>query len=346
MQASLHPRLQQAHDLSDNAYEKVSILQALLASATNNLELTGRKRRCVDAAPSGLNGASSSGTTSRRTSPATSLSASQPALQADESPQASLEAAPSTAPAKRGRGWRKGLGSSISSSSVPTIAVPTSTANTPSLLGGWTDPARARREQLGPQLPLQPGRKVTFRSPSNKADQVPKDEYEGWIMATVVECINNDRNRYVVRDDDPDVEYVLHCFASPLFLLHPRMLSGFFFFAFMVSLASMWQLCALPLLFSRNKESHLLTGELGFFFSHRTLYNTTLKAIVPLPESSATLPPRDYPSGHKVLAVYPDSTTFYPATILGGGPGLTRGITKVSGTRRLSSASTSMHFRR
>lgn len=83
-------------------------------------------------------------------------------------------------------------------------------------------------------------------------------------MAIVVECINNDRNRYVVKDADPDVE---------------------------------------------------------------TTANSTLKAIVPLPESPATLPPWDYPPGHKVLAVYPDSTTFYPATIVGGGPGLTRGLT-------------------
>lgn len=63
----------------------------------------------------------------------------------------------------------------------------------------------------------------------------------------------------------------------------------------------------------------------------RTTYNTTLKAIVPLPESPDTLPTKDYTIGHDVLAVYPDTSCFYRAIVRGGGPGL-KGIDKVSDT--------------
>lgn len=90
------------------------------------------------------------------------------------------------------------------------------------------DPARARREALAHQLPLQKGRKVAFRQPTKKNPSptgagagtgagglngglgangfdsngigavIPGEEDgETWIMATVIECINNDRNRYV-----------------------------------------------------------------------------------------------------------------------------------------------------
>ncbi len=54
----------------------------------------------------------------------------------------------------------------------------------------------------------------------------------------------------------------------------------------------------------------------------KATFNTTLKAIVPLPHSAATLPKRDYTVGSKVLALYPETSCFYTATIKGGGPGL------------------------
>lgn len=71
------------------------------------------------------------------------------------------------------------------------------------------DPAKARREALAHQLPLQKGRRVAFRQPvkkplNEKGGSTPnkdqfqaavEDEGETWIMATVIECINNDRNR-------------------------------------------------------------------------------------------------------------------------------------------------------
>lgn len=77
------------------------------------------------------------------------------------------------------------------------------------------DPAKARREALAHQLPLQKGRKVAFRQPVKKSGQAAaaaaalagghapggllpgEEEGETWIMATVMDCINNDRNRCV-----------------------------------------------------------------------------------------------------------------------------------------------------
>lgn len=168
---------------------------------------------------------------------------------------------------------------------------------------GYVDPARARREVLAHQLPLQKGRKVAFRQPSkNKVGPgaanmstmtsrsaasanapgsvqgyttgqgglaVPDDEGETWIMATIIECINNDRNRYVVQDAEDTA-------------IMPT-------------------------------------------------YNTTLKAIVPLPESLTTLPLEDYKVGAQVMGLYPDTSCFYRAIVRGGGPGLSGKLTaKVS----------------
>lgn len=142
------------------------------------------------------------------------------------------------------------------------------------------DPARARREALAHQLPLAKGRRVAFRQPSkNKSGTVTPsanqtsfggsgsssggqtitgdEDGETWIMAVITECINNDRNRYVVQDvEDP---------STPTF-------------------------------------------------------NTTLKAIVPLPEPPGTLPEKDYPPGAQVMALYPDTSCFYRAIVKGGGP--------------------------
>jgi hypothetical protein len=157
----------------------------------------------------------------------------------------------------------------------------------------YVDPAKARREVLAHQLPLQKGRKVAFRQPSkNKVGPgaanvspmtsrsaasanaasggqgsaaAPLDEEgEVWIMATIIECINNDRNRYVVQDAEDT---------------------------------------AMP------------------------TYNTTLKAIVPLPESLSTLPQEDYKVGAQVMGLYPDTSCFYQAIVRGGGPGMNGKIT-------------------
>ncbi len=53
-------------------------------------------------------------------------------------------------------------------------------------------------------------------------------------------------------------------------------------------------------------------------------YNATLKSLVPLPDSrtpetrTATYPPQEYPPGTQVMALYPDTTSFYKAYIVSG----------------------------
>jgi len=43
---------------------------------------------------------------------------------------------------------------------------------------------------------------------------------------------------------------------------------------------------------------------------------------VPLPESLSTLPTEDYRPGSIVLGLYPDTSCFYKAKVIRGGPGL------------------------
>lgn len=192
--------------------------------------------------------------------------------------------------------------SNSSSNSNATITKDGSNKDSSTVSSTYIDPARARREVLAHQLPLQKGRKVAFRQPSknkvgpgaanvssmtsrsassanaaslsssgpSSSNQIaattatPDDEGETWIMATIIECINNDRNRYVVQDAEDT---------------------------------------AMP------------------------TYNTTLKAIVPLPESLQTLPPEDYKIGTQVMGLYPDTSCFYQAIVRGGGPGMNGRVT-------------------
>lgn len=57
---------------------------------------------------------------------------------------------------------------------------------------------KARREALSKQLPLQEGRKVAFHPPATKASDGTSAEVDEntWILAVVVQCINQDKNRY------------------------------------------------------------------------------------------------------------------------------------------------------
>lgn len=189
----LQARLQRAHSLSDNAYEKVSILQALLASAAPG-DVPLRKRRRVETSP-----VASGSAVSRLASPASPLPTS---YGSDRSSEAS---------AWRARALRKPLATTPGSAETVASPPPPAPVSAPAAVSASTpgnDPARTRREQYGAQLPLYPGRKVAFRPPLGRGEPGPKDDCEGWIMATVVECINNDRNRYVVRDADMETEYV------------------------------------------------------------------------------------------------------------------------------------------
>ena len=52
----------------------------------------------------------------------------------------------------------------------------------------------------------------------------------------------------------------------------------------------------------------------------QSTYNTTLNSIAPLPNSLETLPMDTYRPCSRVLALYPDTSCFYNATIQGGGP--------------------------
>lgn len=63
---------------------------------------------------------------------------------------------------------------------------------------------KARREALADQLPLQEGRKVAFHPPASKtSDGASADVDENtWILAVVVECINQDKNRYASEVDN------------------------------------------------------------------------------------------------------------------------------------------------
>lgn len=74
------------------------------------------------------------------------------------------------------------------------------------------------------------------------------------------------------------------------------------------------QKCAFP------PPCHVLTR-------HR-MYNTTLRSIIPLPDpdaashlSSHPSNLEEYPKGFQVLALYPDTTSFYRATVLSTGKG-------------------------
>jgi len=125
---------------------------------------------------------------------------------------------------------------------------------------------KARREALADQLPLQEGRKVAFHTPASKtSDGASADVDENtWILAVVVECINQDKNRYVVQDVEPQEN-----------------------------------------------------GQPG------QKYPTTLRAIIPLPDTSA--PPtnaahlnayRQFPANSTVMALYPDTSCFYRAEVI------------------------------
>ena len=67
----------------------------------------------------------------------------------------------------------------------------------------------------------------------------------------------------------------------------------------------------------------------------RSKWNTTIKAIIPLPEKGdeRTYPNYDFPPGMYVLACYPETTSFYRAVIASGPHAITTG----AGKARLSS---------
>lgn len=101
--------------------------------------------------------------------------------------------------------------SSSASGSAANAAAGQQSTPSASTTSGYVDPARARREVLGGQLPLKVGRRVAFRQPpkskagpgaaSAGSESVDAsaggadDDGETWILAVITDCINNDRNR-------------------------------------------------------------------------------------------------------------------------------------------------------
>ncbi|KAK6907771.1 SAGA-associated factor 29 [Kwoniella mangroviensis CBS 10435] len=150
------------------------------------------------------------------------------------------------------------------------------------------------REIYWDQLPLQPGRRVAFRLPKSKSQDINSNNNEkdsqvevavpgggggdDWILATIKRCIQMDKMRYEVQDVDDG-----------------------------------------------------------------NAYNTTLRSIIPLPDptsashlSSHPTNLEDFPRDSQVLALYPDTTSFYRATVVspplpGTGNGLGLKTTSKSG---------------
>jgi len=65
-----------------------------------------------------------------------------------------------------------------------------------------SDTGADRLMHLQAQLPLQRGRKVAFCQPP-RADALPGEGGE-WILATVIDCVNDDKQRYVVQDAEDE----------------------------------------------------------------------------------------------------------------------------------------------
>jgi SAGA-associated factor 29 len=65
----------------------------------------------------------------------------------------------------------------------------------------FTRDPNARRKWLGLQLPLQEGRKIAFFPPYGVASGNTRADVDDttWILAVVVECLNQDKNRLVSR---------------------------------------------------------------------------------------------------------------------------------------------------
>lgn len=64
--------------------------------------------------------------------------------------------------------------------------------------------------------------------------------------------------------------------------------------------------------------------------THRK-WNTTLKSIIPLPDKldERSYPEHPFPAGTSVLALYPETTSFYPAVIDSGPFAIASGTGKV-----------------
>ncbi|KAK4700353.1 SAGA-associated factor 29, partial [Phenoliferia sp. Uapishka_3] len=127
-------------------------------------------------------------------------------------------------------------------------------------------------------LPLTPGRRVAFHQKPSAAAAEGGKE-EGWILAQITECLGGDKNKYRVQDVDYD----------------PTTTNE--------------QGCVAQL--RSTAEGAMLTLRLP------RVFNTTIKYLIPLPDKHGKSM-YDIPVGSAVMALYPDTTSFYRAVIVSG----------------------------
>lgn len=142
---------------------------------------------------------------------------------------------------------------------------------------------KARREALGKQLPLQEGRKVAFHPPSGKTAD-----------GSVVDV---DENTWILA-------VITKC-------INQDKNRWVHFFIFRV--CPIEYICSYEVQDVEPQED----GQPG------QCYNTTLRAIIPLPDpnaapNSAAHPNayQEFPAGSTVMALYPDTSCFYRAEVI------------------------------
>ncbi|KAH8825291.1 SGF29 tudor-like domain-containing protein [Flagelloscypha sp. PMI_526] len=139
---------------------------------------------------------------------------------------------------------------------------PTATSSAPSstiVPHTGSDP-KSRKKRYQDQLPYSSGRKVAYHIKASTQNQALPDDSAEWILAIIHDCIQQDKNRYNVRDADDG-----------------------------------------------------------------KLYPTTTKSIIPLPDPTAAPGAFEslerymkFPARSTVMALYPDTTSFYRAEVING----------------------------
>lgn len=165
-----------------------------------------------------------------------------------------------------------------------TIAATVRGSTGPSPAVPFSREPKARREALAKQLPLQEGRKVAFHPPVGKnADGSTVDVDENTWILAVITKCINQDKNRRVIFSALEVIYLIDCIYS----------------------------------YEVQDVEPQEDGQPG------QCYNTTLRAIIPLPDPSA--PPnsaahpnsyQEFPAGSTVMALYPDTSCFYRAEVI------------------------------
>lgn len=248
---------------------------------------TKRKKRRGDTSPSPFTGAGG-----RASSPISSRSHDAPAVAAAAG-RDSYEGTPSRrAAAASGAATPSATGRPGLTSRRGTV----SSRDGPGKDAVAADPARARKEALASQLPLAKGRKVAFHQPSKVAGKVSRP----------FRARRNISQRYVRRLTLHLLPPLIQADSTPL-----------------PDDSDDWILALVVECTNQTTHRYIVQDVEGDDpTSTPPTFHTTLKSIVPLPESASTLPEKDYAVGTEVMALYPDTSCFYKAVVKGGGPGL------------------------